>query len=82
MERLQGSLSVLGWNDSRGVIPSQDRRTPGESFHPRTEGLHWSHSVLGYKVTPYTEHKVTPHAKQKVTRHIQNEVTLPIFNTM
>ena len=34
MERLQGSSSVLGWNDSRGVIPSQDRKTPGEAFCP------------------------------------------------
>ena len=36
MERLQGSHSVLGWNDSRGVILSWDRSTLG------------SHSVLGW----------------------------------
>ena len=39
---------VLGWNDCRGVNPYQDRRTPGESFHPRTEGRQWSNSVLGW----------------------------------
>ena len=32
MERLQGSPSVLGWNDSRGVLLSWDGTTPGESF--------------------------------------------------
>ena len=32
MDRLQGSHSVLGWNDSRGVILSWDGTTPGESF--------------------------------------------------
>ena len=32
MERLQGSHTVLGWNDSRGVILSWDRTIPGESF--------------------------------------------------
>ena len=47
MERLEGSHSVLGWNDSRGVILSWDGTTPGESFHPRIEGLQGSHSVLG-----------------------------------
>ena len=36
MERLQGSYSVLGWNDSR------------ESFCPRKERLKGSHSVLGW----------------------------------
>ena len=34
MERLQGSPSVLGWNDSKGVILSWDGMTPGESFYP------------------------------------------------
>ena len=29
MERLQGSHSVLGWNDSRGVLLSWDGSTPG-----------------------------------------------------
>ena len=29
IERLQGSLSIPGQKDSRGVILSQDRRTPG-----------------------------------------------------
>ena len=37
MERLQGSHSLLGWNDSRGVILSWDRTTPGESFCSRIE---------------------------------------------
>ena len=30
MERLQGSHSVLGWNDSRGVLLSWDGTTLGE----------------------------------------------------
>ena len=47
MERLQGSHSVLGWNDSRGVILSWDGTTPGESFGPGIELLQGSHSVLG-----------------------------------
>ena len=34
IERLQGSHSVLGLNDSRGVILSWDGMTPGESFWP------------------------------------------------
>ena len=34
-ERLQGSISILGQNDSRGVLLPWDRTTPG------------SHSVLG-----------------------------------
>ena len=46
MERLQGSHSVLGWKDSRGVIPSWDGKTPGESFRPGMERLKGSHSVL------------------------------------
>ena len=37
IEQLQGSHSVLEYNDSRGVILSWDRTTPG------------GHSVLGYK---------------------------------
>ena len=47
MERLQGSLSVLGCNDSRGVILSCDLTTPLESFSPGIEQLQVSHSVLG-----------------------------------
>ena len=46
MELLQGNHSVLGWKDSWGVIPFQDRRTPKESFRPRMEQLRGSHSVL------------------------------------
>ena len=47
MERLQGSHSVLGWNDYRGVILSWDKTTPGESFCPGMERLRGSPSVLG-----------------------------------
>ena len=43
IERLQGSHSVLGWNDSRGIILSWDGTVPGESFHSRTEGIQGSH---------------------------------------
>ena len=46
MERLQGSPSFLGKNDSRGVILSWDGTTPGESFCPGKERLQGSHSVL------------------------------------
>ena len=46
MERFKGSLSVLGWNDSRGVLPSLDGTTPGESFCPGMERLQGSRSVL------------------------------------
>ena len=37
IERLQGSQSVLGYNDSRVVILSWDRTTPLESFRPGIE---------------------------------------------
>ena len=47
MKRLQGSPSMLGYNDSREVVLSWDRTTPGESLSPRIERLHGSHSVLG-----------------------------------
>ena len=57
MERFQGSHSVLRWNDSKGVIRSWDRTTPGESFSacestpgesfcPGMERTQESHSVL------------------------------------
>ena len=48
MERLQGSPSILGWNDSRGVILSWDRTTTGVPFYPRIERLQRSPSVLGW----------------------------------
>ena len=48
MDRLQGSHSVLGWNDSRGVILSWDGTTPGKSFCPGLDRLQGSHSVLGW----------------------------------
>ena len=47
MEGLQGCHSLLGLNDSRGVIPSWDGKTPVESFRPGMERLQGSHSVLG-----------------------------------
>ena len=46
MERLKGNHSVLGWNDSKGVILSWDGTTLWESFYPRTDGLQGSRSVL------------------------------------
>ena len=39
MERIQESHSVLGWNDSWGVLLSWDGTTPGESFYPGMERL-------------------------------------------
>ena len=48
MERLQGSPSVLEWNDPRGVILSWDGTTPGESFCPGMERLQRILSVLGW----------------------------------
>ena len=47
IERLQGSHSVLGWNDSRGFILFWDRTTLGESFCPGIKRLQGSNSVLG-----------------------------------
>ena len=47
MEQLQGSHSVLGWNNLTGVILYWDRSTPGESFCPGIERLQGSRSVLG-----------------------------------
>ena len=48
MERFQGSHSVLGWNNSRGVNLSWDGTTPGESLYPEIEQLQGSPSVLGW----------------------------------
>ena len=47
MERIQGSHSVQGLNDSGGVNLSWDGTTPGESFCPGMERLQVSYSVLG-----------------------------------
>ena len=47
IERLQGSHSIMGQNDSRGVIMSWDVKTPGDSFRTGIEGLQRSHSILG-----------------------------------
>ena len=44
MERLQGSPSVQGWNDSRGVLQSWDGTTPGDSFCHGMERLQGSQS--------------------------------------
>ena len=49
MERLQGSHSVLGWNDSKGVLLSWDRTTAGESFCVRMERL--QRVILSWDVT-------------------------------
>ena len=61
MERLQGSHSVLGWNDSReSFCPRMERlqgshsvsgmeRFQGSHSIQRTEGLQGSNSVLGWK---------------------------------
>ena len=54
MERLQGSHSVLGWNDSR------------ESFCPRMERLQGSHSVLGWN----DSRGVNPSKGQKDSRGV------------
>ena len=40
--------SLLGWNDSRGVLLSWDGTTPRESLCPGMERLQWSPSVLGW----------------------------------
>ena len=48
MERLQGSLSAMGWNDSRGVNLSWDGTTPEESLCPGMEHLQGSPSALGW----------------------------------
>ena len=46
------SRSIPGQNDSPGVVLSQDRKTPLESFYPRTEGLTWSRSIPGQNDSP------------------------------
>ena len=48
VNRIQGSRSVLGWNEHRGVIPFWDVTTPWESFWPGMKRLQRSHSVLGW----------------------------------
>ena len=56
IERLQESPSVLGWNDSRGLLLSWNGTTPGESVlvecHQGSHSvLEWNdsrHSVLGW----------------------------------
>ena len=51
MERLQGSYSVLGWNNCRGILLFWDGTTLGESFRPGMERPQGSHSVLGWNDT-------------------------------
>ena len=46
-EGLQGSTSVLEWNDSRAVLLSWDGTSLGEYFCSRIECIQGSHSVLG-----------------------------------
>ena len=47
MERLQGSPTALGKNDSSGVILYWVGMNPGESFCPWMEQLQGSPTVLG-----------------------------------
>ena len=50
VEGLPLSRSIRGQKDSPGVVLSQDRLTPLESFFStRTEGLRWSLSIPGQK---------------------------------
>ena len=46
IKRLQGIHSVLGWNDSNGVILYWDGSATWESFCPGIKRLQWSPSVL------------------------------------
>ena len=46
MELFQGSHSILGWNESRGVILSWDGTTPVESFSPGMKRLQETPSVM------------------------------------
>ena len=60
MERLQGSHSVLGWNDSGEVIVSWDGTTPGGSFCPVMERLKgiiksWDGTTAGESFCPGIE---------------------------
>ena len=41
----------MGWTDTKGVLLSWDRTTPGESFCPRIERPQGSHSVMGWTDT-------------------------------
>ena len=51
-ECLPWSRSILGLNDSLGVVLSQDRTTPLESLYPSIEGLPWSRSIPGQNDSP------------------------------
>ena len=66
MERLQGSPSVLGWNNFRGAILSWDGTTPGESLYSEIERLQGSPSVLGLN----DSRGVIPPKGQKDTRGV------------
>ena len=46
------SRSILGLNESLGVVLSQDRTTPLESLYPSIEGLPWSRSIPGQNDFP------------------------------
>ena len=43
---------MLEYNDSRGCVLSLDRTTPGVSFCPGIERLHWSRSFPGQNDSP------------------------------
>ena len=60
MERLQESPSIPGQKGSRGVILSQDRRTPRESFYLGIEQLQgvilsWDRTTPGESFSPRIE---------------------------
>ena len=55
MERLQGSPSVLEWNDSRGVLLSYDGKSPGESFCCSVVILSWDSTTAGESFCPGME---------------------------
>ena len=44
--------SILGLNESSGVVPSLERLTPVGSYDPRTEGPSWVRSILGLNDSP------------------------------
>ena len=56
-------FSILSQNDYPGVVLSQDRMTPLESFYPRAEGLPWSCSIPGHIDSPgvlLSQDRMTP----------------------
>ena len=51
-EWLPWSCSILGQNDSPGVLLSWNGMTPLEPFHPRTKWFPWSRSIPGQNDSP------------------------------